>query len=83
MDGVIELSVPAPGQPVDLRAARGRLDGQVTGPGVLADFLAPYVAGVGWLAVIGGTTLPGMTGTLLPILRVLRVPAIEAVVLNE
>jgi len=38
----------------------------------------PYIAGDGWLAVIGGTTLPGMTGTLLPILRVLRVPAIVA-----
>jgi len=50
---------------------------------VLADFLAPYIDGGGWLAVIGGTALPGMTGTLLPILRVLRVLAIEAVVLHQ
>ena len=32
---------------------------------------------------LGGTTLAGMTGILLPILRVLRVPAIETVVLDE
>jgi hypothetical protein len=47
------------------------------------DFLAPYIAGDGWLVVIGGTTWPGMTGTLLPILRVLRGPAVGAVGLDE
>jgi len=38
-----------------------------------------YVPPGGWLAVIGGTILLGMAGTLLPILRVLRVPPIEAI----
>ena len=38
-----------------------------------------YIPPGGWLAVIGGTILLGMAGTLLPILRVLRVPPIEAI----
>ncbi len=43
----------------------------------------PYIPAGGWLAVIGGTILLGMTGTLLPILRVLRIPPIEAIGLQE
>lgn len=39
----------------------------------------PYIPSGGWLAVIGGTILLGMAGTLLPILRLLRVPPIQAV----
>jgi putative ABC transport system permease protein len=40
---------------------------------------APYIPAGGWLAVIGGTILLGMAGTLLPVLRVLRTPPIEAI----
>jgi putative ABC transport system permease protein len=43
----------------------------------------PYIPAGGWLAVIGGTILLGMAGTLLPILRVLRTPPIEAIGLQE
>jgi putative ABC transport system permease protein len=39
----------------------------------------PYIPAGGWLAVIGGTVLLGMAGTLLPILRILRIPAIDAI----
>ena len=39
----------------------------------------PYVPVAGWLAVIGGTTLLSMAGTLLPALRALRIPPIEAI----
>ena len=39
----------------------------------------PYVPVAGWLAVIGGTILLSMAGTLLPALRVLRIPPIEAI----
>jgi putative ABC transport system permease protein len=39
----------------------------------------PYIPAGGWLAVIGGTTLLGMTGTLLPIWGILRTPPIEAI----
>ena len=42
-----------------------------------------YIPASGWLAVIGGTILLGMTGPLLPILRVLRIPPIEAIGLDE
>ena len=38
----------------------------------------PYIPAGGWLAVIGGTILLGMAGTLLPILRTLQTP-IEAI----
>ena len=44
---------------------------------------APYIPAGGWLAVIGGTILLGMAGTLLPILRMLRIAPIEAVALHE
>jgi putative ABC transport system permease protein len=43
----------------------------------------PYIPPGGWLAVIGGTILLGMAGTLLPILRVLRIPPLEAVGTQE
>jgi len=43
----------------------------------------PYIPAGGWLAVIGGTILLGIAGTLLPILRVLQTPPIEAVGLHE
>ena len=39
----------------------------------------PYIPAGGWLAVIGGTILLGMAGTLLPILRILRIPPIDAI----
>jgi putative ABC transport system permease protein len=41
--------------------------------------LTPYIPEGGWLAVIGGTILLGMTGTVLPILSVLRIPPIDAI----
>jgi putative ABC transport system permease protein len=44
---------------------------------------APYIPAGGWLAVIGGTILLGMAGTLLPVLRELRTPPIEAIGLHE
>ena len=44
---------------------------------------APYIPAGGWLAVIGGTILLGMAGTLLPILRELRTPPIEAIGLHQ
>jgi putative ABC transport system permease protein len=44
---------------------------------------APYIPALGWAAVIGGTILLGMTGTILPILAVLRIKPIEAIGLNE
>jgi putative ABC transport system permease protein len=43
----------------------------------------PYIPAGGWLAVIGGTILLGMAGTLLPVLRLLRIPPIEAIGLHE
>jgi len=43
----------------------------------------PYIPAGGWLAVIGGTILLGMAGTLLPILRTLQAPPIEAIGLHE
>jgi len=43
----------------------------------------PYIPAGGWLAVIGGTIVLGMAGTLLPILRELRTPPIEAIGLHE
>jgi putative ABC transport system permease protein len=43
----------------------------------------PYIPPGGWLAVIGGTILIGMAGTLLPIFRLLRVPPIEAIGTQE
>lgn len=44
---------------------------------------SPYIPAGGWLAVIGGTILLSLTGTLLPLLRLLRIPPIEAVGLPE
>ena len=43
----------------------------------------PYVPPGGWLAVIGGTILLGMTGTILPIMSGLRTPPIEAIGAHE
>jgi putative ABC transport system permease protein len=43
----------------------------------------PYIPAGGWLAMIGGTILLGMAGTLLPILRGLRTPPIEAIGAHE
>lgn len=43
----------------------------------------PYIPAAGWLAVIGGTILLGMTGTLLPILGILRTHPIEAIGAHE
>ena len=43
----------------------------------------PYIPTGGWVAVIGGTILLGMAGTLLPILRELQTPPIEAIGLHE
>jgi putative ABC transport system permease protein len=42
-----------------------------------------HIPAGGWLAVVGGTILLGMAGTLLPILRLLRIPPIEAIGLHE
>jgi putative ABC transport system permease protein len=39
----------------------------------------PYIPAAGWLAVIGGTVLLGMAGTILPIMNELRIPPIEAI----
>jgi putative ABC transport system permease protein len=39
----------------------------------------PYIPTGGWLAVIGGTILLGIAGTLLPILSLLRITPIEAI----
>jgi putative ABC transport system permease protein len=44
---------------------------------------APYIPTVGWLAVIGGTILLGVGGTLLPILRLLQTPPIEAIGVHD
>jgi putative ABC transport system permease protein len=44
---------------------------------------APYIPAVGWLGVIGGTILLGISGTLLPILRLLQTPPIEAIGVHE
>lgn len=44
---------------------------------------APYIPAYGWLAVIGGTILLGMAGTLLPIRGVLRTHPIQAIGLHE
>jgi putative ABC transport system permease protein len=44
---------------------------------------SPYIPAGGWLAVIGGTILLGMAGTLLPVLRVLRIPPLEAIGRHE
>jgi ABC-type antimicrobial peptide transport system permease subunit len=43
----------------------------------------PYIPPGGWLAVIGGTILLGMAGTLLPIFRVFQIPPIEAIGTQE
>jgi putative ABC transport system permease protein len=43
----------------------------------------PYIPADGWLAVIGGTILLGMAGTLPAILRLLRIPPIEAIGQHE
>lgn len=43
----------------------------------------PYIPAGGWLAVIGGTILLSMTGTLLPILGILRTHPIEAIGTHE
>jgi len=43
----------------------------------------PYIPAGGWLALIGGTILLGMAGTLLPILRELQTRPIEAIGLHE
>jgi putative ABC transport system permease protein len=43
----------------------------------------PYIPAGGWLAVIGGTILLGMAGTLLPILGLLRIPPIDAIGSHE
>ena len=40
---------------------------------------APYIPAGGWLAVIGGPVLLGMTGTILPITSELRIPPIKAI----
>ena len=42
----------------------------------------PYIPAGGWLAVIGGTIMLGMAGTLLPILAHSR-PPIEAIGRHE
>ena len=44
---------------------------------------SPYIPAGGWLAVIGGTILLGMAGTLVPILRVLQTRPIEAIGLHD
>jgi putative ABC transport system permease protein len=44
---------------------------------------APYIPTAGWLAVIGGTILLGIGGTLLPIFRLLQIPPIEAIGVHE
>ena len=44
---------------------------------------APYIPAGGWLAVIGGTIVLGMTGTILPIMSGLRTPPIEAIGTHE
>ena len=37
----------------------------------------PYVPPLGWVAVLGGTTLLALTTTVAPIGRLLRTPAIR------
>jgi putative ABC transport system permease protein len=44
---------------------------------------APYIPAGGWLAVIGGTILLSLAGTLPPILGILRIPPLEAIGLPE
>jgi putative ABC transport system permease protein len=44
---------------------------------------APYLPAAGWAAVIGGTVLVGMEGTLLPITSMLRTRPVEAAGLTE
>jgi putative ABC transport system permease protein len=43
----------------------------------------PYIPPGGWIAVIGGTILLGMAGTLLPMVRLLAIPPIEAIGTQE
>jgi putative ABC transport system permease protein len=43
----------------------------------------PYIPGGGWVAVLGGMIALSMIGTLLPVVRILRIPPIEAVGLRE
>ncbi|MET0418137.1 MAG: ABC transporter permease [Actinoplanes sp.] len=49
----------------------------------LTGALLPYVPPLGWLVVIGGATLLALTTTVLPIRRLLRVPAIENIGVRE
>jgi putative ABC transport system permease protein len=39
----------------------------------------PYIPAIGWVAVIGGTILLGLIGTILPIRAVLRMQPIDAI----
>ncbi|MEV4702389.1 FtsX-like permease family protein [Actinoplanes sp. NPDC049316] len=43
----------------------------------------PYVPALGWVAVIGGTALLALVTTVLPIGRLLRVPAVESIGTKE
>ena len=43
----------------------------------------PYVPALGWVAVLGGTTLLALTTTVLPIGRLLRVPPVENIGIKE
>jgi putative ABC transport system permease protein len=43
----------------------------------------PYIPAMGWVAVIGGTILLGLIGTILPIRAVLRIHPVEAVGVPE
>jgi putative ABC transport system permease protein len=43
----------------------------------------PYVPPLGWLAVIGGTTLLALITTVLPIGRLLRIPPVENIGVKE
>jgi putative ABC transport system permease protein len=44
---------------------------------------APYIPAAGWVAVIGGTLLLGVIGTLLPIRALLKTQPIEAIAFPE
>lgn len=42
-----------------------------------------YVPSMGWVAVIGGTTLPALLTTVLPVGRLLRTPPVQNIGLRE
>ena len=43
----------------------------------------PYVPALGWVSIIGGTTLLALLTTVLPIARLLRIPPIAGIGVKE